>query len=552
MDNAKELDYGKGSCRTQSVRRSVSVPQSLLALIKSPTDRSKSISVKKRGLNGRRNPFLNFIRSVSSSASLSPEAEHHHYHSGSISSIEEEIGIPSNASLHEDSPEPAVLVQSHVQEENEIDQLCRGLALSHLENWRSCHPVLTIPEIMTMVMEYVDDANTVPHEQTPRRRKPMSLRHALLLYGDTPSAREAWESAQEQPDEQVFEQRRQTNGLHSCLLVNQQWNAIATRVLFRKLYFKDNSSWNRFIAMREQEEKNRDTLASNTTPRDVRLGLLVLHKVTATQRQVELLDKFGGNLSWIEFYTCANIVPTRALLSGNKLTKIVLPGCTKVNDRTVALIAECCRSLEHLDLRACEQVSDKGIRCIAKYCPKLKLLNVGRTRRGALVTSKSIKHIVRRTNIETLGLAGCHIDDRTIWDLARYRGPYIERLSLNNCYLLTNNSIPRILGYTPHLSVLELRGCTQITDMRPIVLFKRYRERMGRPPLIEGCEIFELRMKEAEWLLEMEISRRMFRDCLEWIYGPDDDVSMEEAGLCNRVKELKASHEKHRIEIDLS
>jgi antagonist of mitotic exit network protein 1 len=80
----------------------------------------------------------------------------------------------------------------------------------------------------------------------------------------------------------------------------------------------------------------------------------------------------------------------------------------------------------------------------------------------------------------------------------------------------------------PNLSVLELRACEQITDMRPIVQFKRYRELQGHPPLIEGCEVIELRMKEAEWLLEVEASRRIIADCLEWIYSADSDVDNAE------------------------
>uniref|UniRef100_A0A060T6K2 ARAD1C20790p n=1 Tax=Blastobotrys adeninivorans TaxID=409370 RepID=A0A060T6K2_BLAAD len=382
-----------------------------------------------------------------------------------------------------------------------------------------CHPIFTIPEILLHILSYVDSFNSVPHESAPRRRKPLSLRHAILLHGDTPATHRAWEKSQREAAKAKTREESDPAGLYSCLLVNKQWYSVAVEVLHKKLYFSSTKRWNSFVS-----EGTRGT--------DLSSQLLVLHKITGAQQQdINDLGFLGGNLKLLEFYTCPNIVPTKALLGGGRLTKIVLPGCSKVDDRIVALIAEQCPQLEYLDLRACDLVSDRGLKALAKHCRDLKLLNVGRTQNGELITYRGVKHIARRTSIVTLGLAGTSIDDRTIMELVRCRGPELERLSLNNCQLLTNNSVPRMLVYTTKLSVLELRGCPQITDLRPIVLFKRHRERIGRPPLIEGCELFELRMKEAEWLVEMEVSRAVFRDCLEWIYSADDDKEPHQVGL---------------------
>src|SRR5271169_2072288 len=102
----------------------------------------------------------------------------------------------------------------------------------------------------------------------------------------------------------------------------------------------------------------------------------------------------------------------------------------------------------------------------------------------------------RLTEVDTLGLAGCSVGDRGIWSVATHRGPKIERLSLNNCLNLSNASIPLILSLTPNLQVLELRGCVKITHVRPIIGFRR--KWQARGVLIEGCELFEARMRDGE------------------------------------------------------
>jgi antagonist of mitotic exit network protein 1 len=89
-----------------------------------------------------------------------------------------------------------------------------------------------------------------------------------------------------------------------------------------------------------------------------------------------------------------------------------------------------------------------------------------------------------------------------MWSVATHRGPKIERLSLNNCVNLSNASIPLILSSTPNLQVLELRGCVRITHVRPIVEFRR--KWRARGVLIEGCEVFEGRMRHDEEELERE------------------------------------------------
>lgn len=384
-----------------------------------------------------------------------------------------------------------------------------GVASVDPRTWGAAQRALNTPDILKCIFEALDSYKIVPHELVQQRRKPLSLRHAQLMFGDTKKAVEALQYTQP-----TTTPESPAPGLYNCLLVNSTWYDAAVKVLDRQIFFRSSEHWLQFA--------RRGASSLSRKPRK-----LVLHKLgEAMQVEIDLLDTYnlGEQLEWLEFYTCAGIAPSPSLL-GSQLTKIILPGCFRVNDRTMAHIAERCPQLRHLDIRACELVTDRGIKLIAKYCPQLELLNVGRTQGGEYITYKGIKHLARQTQLSTLGIAGCHVDDRAVWELALNRGPKLERLSFNNCSLLSDFGIPKALGYMPNLTVLEIRGCVHITNMKPLVMFKSYRERQGQPPLIEGCEVIERRLQEATNQLHRERNNRIFNDLECWanLHEPSDN-----------------------------
>lgn len=97
----------------------------------------------------------------------------------------------------------------------------------------------------------------------------------------------------------------------------------------------------------------------------------------------------------MELHVCPDLLPTEKLLSSPYLKRVALPGCSRVDDETLELIAKNCPSLEILDLRACELVTDKGLMAIAEGCPKLKYLNVGRVKGGDRITCDGVDAIAR-------------------------------------------------------------------------------------------------------------------------------------------------------------
>lgn len=371
--------------------------------------------------------------------------------------------------------------------------------------------IFEIPEILYKIIEYADVQNTVvPQEGTPIRRKPLSSNHAMLIYGDRKQADKAL-------NENIITSSYDSGVLFNCLQVNKLFSQVTKDILNQKLFFSDETKLHKFI----QNLKNED--------RKLRPSLFVFHKLFHAKQTA--IDEISihidfSNLQWLEFYMCPKFLPTPEFLQfGFKLKKIVITGSKVVDDNFMHLVSKKCPNLEILDIRACELISDSGIYQIAKMCKKLTTINFGRKNKGNLITDSSLSLLIRNNPcLNTVGLAGCHITDKTLWDLAITCDVHLQRLSLNNCPYITNQSIPLILhsNLFNNVSVLELRFAHQITNFKPIIEFKRRQEFKGISMLIEVCENLCLIMREQELEMDKIISQRIFEDISNWANDNND------------------------------
>lgn len=385
------------------------------------------------------------------------------------------------------------------------------------------HQIFQMPEILLKIISYVDDFTVVPHEESPVRRRPLSYQHALLIYNDEKKASKIWnEQTQTSIDSHGIPPTSfatNTNNLFNCFLVNKLWHQVTMELATTKHFFMDYNKWSSFIDFRTRTPLKRSK--SNTR-------LFIMHKLSKIrQSDVEKVSPMiSGQLEWIEMYVCPKILPTPSMLSGSLLKKLILPGSKLINDSFLKLVAKSCPLLENLDLRECMLVSDIGVMRISRSCQNLKFLNLGRHSNADLITDRSLFSIsMNNPKITTLGLAGCSITDRGLWEVSTHCSNTIERLSLNKCSLLTNSSIPRIIenGYLPNLTVLEIRHILSLTNMKPLVQFKRYQELFAhRTVLIEGCEVLEYRMRQEEWRIDMKNSAKMFKDIITYCNQEDD------------------------------
>ncbi|CAI4267947.1 CFA_G0003460.mRNA.1.CDS.1 [Saccharomyces cerevisiae] len=383
---------------------------------------------------------------------------------------------------------------------------------------RRSHAVFEIPEIVENIIKMIvslESAN-IPKERPCLRRNPQSYEHSLLMYKDEERAKKAWSAAQQLRDPPLVGHKEKKQGaLFSCMMVNRLWLNVTRPFLFKSLHFKSVHNFKEFLR------------TSQETTQVMRPSHFILHKLhQVTQPDIERLSRMEcQNLKWLEFYVCPRITPPLSWFDNlHKLEKLIIPGNKNIDDNFLLRLSQSIPNLKHLDLRACDNVSDSGVVCIALNCPKLKTFNIGRHRRGNLITSVSLVALGKYTQVETVGFAGCDVDDAGIWEFARLNGKNVERLSLNSCRLLTDYSLPILfaLNSFPNLAVLEIRNLDKITDVRHFVKYNLWKKSLDAPILIEACERITKLIDQEENRVKRINSLVALKDMTAWVNADDE------------------------------
>lgn len=384
-----------------------------------------------------------------------------------------------------------------------IDSQCHSPALR----------LFDVAEIVHRIFQYVDNDTVVPQEGCVVRRRPLSFDHAMLIHNQL--TLKAVRVLRHNPTTAIGIEASSL-ALANCMLVNRLWCAIAKSVIGERVLFANEKNYHRLTSQPfPARHLNR--------PRQV-----VLHKlVHARQPLIELIkDADYLRLAWLELYMCPKLAPPPEML-GALLRKIVITGSKSIDDQFLQLVGHRCPQLHTLDLRACELISDSGVYHVATGCRQLRTLNLGRKHKGHLITDSSISAIARHCrHLVTVGLAGCHITDKLVWELAAHCSDSLQRLLLNNCRLLTDHLVPHILlrshpALFHQLTVLEVSN-TNLSHWRPVIEFKRRQEYRGVPMVVHLCRELEQQFRATEMEMDKVISQRMFSDILHWANDPND------------------------------
>lgn len=394
--------------------------------------------------------------------------------------------------------------------------------------------VFEIPELVNKIVKYADIENTVlPQEDATVRRRPLSYQHALLIHGNKQDAEKAM-----QEDNHMDSGNCESFGtLYNLLSVNKLFYQVTSSIIYEKIFFTDEMKFYKFL-----QTLNKKFTAEGANYQKPQPIVFILHKLFGIkQSALDLLKKLVdfSKLEWLEVYMCPKLYLSKEFFLSKNITRIVITGSKKIDDEILINIAQnCYRSLQILDIRACELISDVGIYQIGLKCRNLVNINFGRKNKGWFVTDTSLGILIKNNhNLNTVGLAGCYISDRSIWDLAVYCRN-LMRLSINNCQYVTNHSIPIILDnatYWTNLSVLELRFLKQLTEMKSMINFKRRQESRGVSVLIELCEDLMMKMRSQELEMDKMISESIFNDISYWVNHADEDTSNDQYLSSQRI-----------------
>ncbi|CAI5756830.1 unnamed protein product [Candida verbasci] len=387
--------------------------------------------------------------------------------------------------------------------------------------------IFEVPEILHKIISFVDEQNSnLPTESTPIRRKPLNYNHAMLIHGDAEIAQRATEEIQEQL-QPVY-----SNPLFNCLLVNKLFFKITSDIISKKFYFSNEENLVKFINYQGPK-------TTSFQPK-----IFILHKLFQTRQY--LFDKCihyisFKQLEWFELYMCPKLFPSIEIFkqAGSNLKKLIITGSKTIDDNFLISISLHCKNIEVLDLRACEYISDFSIYQISKHLKNLKIINFGRKNKGHLISDASIIKLINCCKgLNTIGLAGCNVTDKTVFEIA-IKLPDIERLSLNNCPRLTDHCLsiftnPNTIHCFLKLKVLEFRYNSQLDNLQHLIEFKKRQEYKNKIYLlIELCEDLMAKYRAQEQELDNIISMKIFNDIMVYI-NDDNDGDSNYIDLLNR------------------
>ncbi|CCE65500.1 hypothetical protein TPHA_0L01450 [Tetrapisispora phaffii CBS 4417] len=388
--------------------------------------------------------------------------------------------------------------------------------IKHIPKTEDTHQIFKIPEILANILKFVqlqDYCESDKHAKEIKtllrgRNAPQSYRHCLMMYQNEEVAKHIWNKLTEKSSQTTT--NNDSNTLYNCLSVNKLWYYLGAPMFSEQIVF-------------ENEDMFRKFLINLTTP--IKPKSIIIKNIRSTVDYTTYLLNPNLNLSEVthlELKLCHYFVPPVQWFKNlTKLETLSFPGSKKISDRYLfeVLMDGSLSNLKHLDLRACENVTDAGIVYVATKCPQLQSCNLGRHKSGESITGVSVAALSMHTNIETLGLTGCNINDAAIWELANTCGKNITRLAINNCKLLSNLSLRIITNYTyfPNLSVLEIKNVPGFIEVKSLVVFKNWKHSIKRPFLLETCERVNKLIQTEESKVMRTNSLTAIRDMTEWV-----------------------------------
>ena len=384
------------------------------------------------------------------------------------------------------------------------------------QNTQKCSAIFEIPELVRNIISYAD-----------------------LIFNDSASIATATAAgARTQPNRNAIigkaisttELRYPTNNfnpleppgrrcgvLSSCLLVNKLFYRITKSILSERMIFRSQNCLETFAHC------EKETL-SGMRPKTLKLDRLYHAKQSTLESIGRVID--ARCIETLEFFLCPKLAPPLAFFTSS-LISLTAAGSRVFDDSLLIELAQRCPQLQNLDIRACDLVTDTGIHALGVHCKRLVRINLGRKKKGHLISDSSVATLVKNNPyLETVGLAGTFVTDVTIWELAINCGRSLRRLSLNGCRGISDKSLSKILncGLVPDLCVLEIRDVPGITDLRLIVKFRRHQTLKGIFLCIDANEATSACLKECEYRIDLLSSPLMRQDISDWVNEKDNDT----------------------------
>ncbi|KAG8144007.1 hypothetical protein E2320_001136 [Naja naja] len=286
-------------------------------------------------------------------------------------------------------------------------------------------------------------------------------------------------------------------------LVNRTWyfaaqESLRQNVLYNIPAASASLGTIRALAERRVCDVKMVNLDSSTTSRDViqcianylgpHLRSLCLNGSCLTEASFEELLLACPNLVALDLSCCNSIFMSGALLSKKE---------------TLSQAREALANLRELNLASVRYLSDLTFNHLTSCCPQLAKLVLARCHltfefdsysgshdynSSALLSFRNLLHFLgqRAASVKHLDLSGTNINGQSMRTLVQVENLQLQEFVLQACQDLTNEAVSTLCQYQPYLTMLDLSGCSELSDRAGLAIHSRLLDlrslRLGKLP----------------------------------------------------------------------
>lgn len=146
------------------------------------------------------------------------------------------------------------------------------------------------------------------------------------------------------------------------------------------------------------------------------------------------------------------------------LKELNLSGVRYLSDLTFNRLAGCTPHLAKLSLARCHMTFEFDTYCGSSKCNS-----------SVLLTFRNLLQFVKAQagSLKALDLSGTSISSQAMTSLVRVDNLRLEEMVLQSCRDLTNEAVSILCKHQPHLTTLDLSGCSELSDLAILVISSR-------------------------------------------------------------------------------
>ncbi|XP_066493672.1 uncharacterized protein [Tiliqua scincoides] len=274
-------------------------------------------------------------------------------------------------------------------------------------------------------------------------------------------------------------------------LVNQTWYFAALDSLRQESIFYNIPATSAslktisHLTRRRVSHVKMTTLDGSATSRDI-----IKHVARYLGPHLHGLCLHGSSLTEACFEELLLACPCLTALDLSSCNSLFMPGTLLSKAETSLQAKEALANLQELNLSGVRYLSDLTFNRLAGCTPRLAKLSLARCHMtfefdayygsskcnsSVLLTFRNLLQFVKvqAGSLKALDLSGTSISSQTMTSLVRVENLRLEEVVLQSCRDLTNEAVSILCQHQPHLTTLDLSGCSELTDRAILVIGSR-------------------------------------------------------------------------------